>query len=310
LPLGVAGPASQQRLTASRDLTSPPTSASGQTPTTATRPATATSAAASQPYPSPELTAACQAAEKDIRGELDETFNFLVNPPFVVAGNLPKDELASFARSCVTAPAEIMWRDYFTRRPEKPITILLFRDADTYKDWAKKLFDDADVSPFGYYKPDKRTMVMNIATGGGTLVHELTHALIVWDFPDVPQWFNEGLGSLHEGCGMRTGKIIGLVNWRLPALQKAAEEKKLRPLREMIATDDFYGEQRGLNYAQSRYLMMYLQQQGKLEELYRYYRDHHDGADAAVTAVETVTGKKIEQLEKDYLAWMMQLKAP
>ena len=42
---------------------------------------------------------------------------------------------------------------------------------------------------------------MNIGTGGGTLVHELTHSLIAFDFPHVPDWFNEGLASLPSDAG-------------------------------------------------------------------------------------------------------------
>jgi predicted DNA-binding transcriptional regulator YafY len=58
------------------------------------------------------------------------------------------------------------------------------------------------------------------------LAHELTHALIVYDFPDVPTWFNEGLGSLHEGCRIERTRIVGVPNWRLGPFQKAIREKK------------------------------------------------------------------------------------
>ena len=58
---------------------------------------------------------------------------------------------------------------------------------------------------------------MNIATGGGTLVHELVHPYVEADFPGAPPWLNEGLGSLFEQSDERDGYIVGLTNWRLPA---------------------------------------------------------------------------------------------
>ena len=39
---------------------------------------------------------------------------------------------------------------------------------------------------------------MNIATGGGTLVHEIVHPFMAANFEQCPSWFNEGLGSLYE----------------------------------------------------------------------------------------------------------------
>jgi hypothetical protein len=204
-----------------------------------------------------------------------------------------------------------MWKAYFKHRPDHVITVLLFGTDKSYRLWAKKLFGDEDVSHFGYYKPDKRTMVMNIATGGGTLIHELTHALIEYDFGNVPRWFNEGLGSLHEQCRVGDDDITGLENWRLPDLQKAVKAGALRPLRDMVTKDDFYGAQRGLNYAQSRYFVMYMQKQGLLKTFYSYYHDHHDGDDSAVKAIEHVfAGRKIDDVEKDYLAWVKTLKFP
>ena len=71
-----------------------------------------------------------------------------------------------------------------------------------YRRLAKKWFDEDDVPHFGFCRRDG-TMLMNISTGGGTLVHELVHALIRPDFPNVPTWFNEGLASLYEQSSFR-----------------------------------------------------------------------------------------------------------
>ena len=271
-------------------------------------PTTTTSRSQPATYPSKQLIRASDAAAKTMLARLDGSFNAVVRPPFVVIGNASPRRVEATASGSVVRPAKAMWRRYFRKKPTHVITILLFRDAKTYKHWAKKLYKNADPPYFGYYRPGDRTMVMNIATGTGTLVHELTHALIVYDFPAVPLWFNEGLASLHEGCRVLGDNIIGVVNWRLPALQKAVRAKKLRPLRELITRDDFYGRQRGLNYAQARYFVMYMQKRGLLQKFYKHFRAHHDGEAAAVKAVEHVFGAKLEKVESDYLKWVMTLR--
>ena len=273
------------------------------------RPASApASQAATEPYPSKALKEACTKTAGELRTKLDKSFAILVSPPFVIAGNLTAAELQGYASGSVVQPSKAMWKMYFRKKPQEPITVLLFADANSYAAWAKKLFKDTNLSPYGYYRREQRTMVMNIGTGPGTLIHELTHALIAPDFPDVPDWFNEGLASLHEGCRVGDDRIEGKVNWRLKGLHDAISAGKLRPLEELLTADDFYGDQRGVNYAQARYFIMYVQQNGLLEKFYKQYHDAHEGKRAAVDAVEAVFGKKIAQVEKEFLAWVKTLK--
>jgi hypothetical protein len=257
-----------------------------------------------------ELARRSREAASALLARLDQSFSAVVRPPFVVVGDLPRRRLRALADHSVVDPAKAMWKRYFRRRPRHVITVLLFRDGQSYRRWAGKLFHDTEVPHFGYYKPQLRTLVMDISTGTGTLVHELTHALIVYDFPRVPTWFNEGLASLHEQCYVRPDRIVGLVNWRLPALQKAVRDKQLRPLRELVSRDDFYGRRQGLNYAQARYFVMYAQQRGLLKKLYDHYRDHHAGKDAAVKAIEHVFAAKLEKVESEFLQWVLTLRWP
>ena len=66
------------------------------------------------------------------------------------------------------------------------------------------------------------------------------------------------------------------------------KKDKLRPLSDLIADDDFYGDAHvGINYAQARYLLMYLQDQGKLPEFYKKFRAAH--ADELVTIFQEFT---------------------
>jgi len=265
------------------------------------------------------LAEQCRQMAAVLETQLDPTFSVLVEPPFVMAGNMRKTDLTAHREQSVVRPAAAMWRTYFTRRPDEPITVLLLTDrgvrppADdrdpgyAYRAWARKLFGDQPVSGCGYYKPDRRTMVVNIDTGGGTLVHELTHALIPYDFPHAPDWINEALASLHEQCRVEEDGIVGLPNWRLRDLQKALATGTLRPLADLVTKDDFRENQPGLNYAQARYFAMYLQHRGKLRDFYCYYRDHGTGERAAVAAIEHVFGESIDDVERSFLAWVNTL---
>ncbi|HRX79932.1 MAG TPA: DUF1570 domain-containing protein, partial [Pirellulaceae bacterium] len=109
-----------------------------------------------------------------------------------------------------------------------------------------------------------------------TLVHEIVHPFIAANFPDCPSWFNEGLGSLYEQCNTNNGRIWGLTNWRLRGLQEAIkhEDYEMPTFEELCGTSTraFYDADPGTNYAQSRYLLYYLQSEGLLEKYYHEFR--------------------------------------
>ncbi|MGB2824227.1 MAG: hypothetical protein WBF17_24855, partial [Phycisphaerae bacterium] len=134
------------------------------------------------------------------------------------------------------------------------------------------------------------------------------HALIAYDFPEVPTWFNEGLASLHEQCSVRETTIIGLTNWRLGGLQQAISKGELRPLADLVTKRDFYGRLQGVNYAQARYFIMYMQTKGVLRKFYKHFRAHHSGEGADVKAIEHVFGKSLAQIEKEFIAWAKTLR--
>lgn len=132
---------------------------------------------------------------------------------------------------------------------------------------------DHPTTPYGYYSSQHKALIMNISTGGGTLVHEIVHPFMEANFPACPPWLNEGLGSLYEQCGDVDGHIYGFTNWRLPGLQKAIKAGTVPPFKTLMAMDTnaFYNEDKGVNYAQARYLCYYLQEQGVLVKFYQEF---------------------------------------
>ncbi len=271
----------------------------------------AASQPASQPYPSKALAEACESDAAALRKRLDGNFTVVVSAPFIVAGNMPAERVKAHLEHSIARPAELMWRNYFRVKPDKTITVLLLGTAASYEAWSAKLLNEdvKKLSPYGYYRPDARMMVMNIDTGGGTLVHELTHALIDYDFPQKPDWFNEGLASLHEQCTFIGEQIMGLPNWRLKGLQDAIKAGKLGSLEDLVTTESFYGPQQGIHYAQARYFCQYLQSQGLLAKFYAYLRDH-EGDKPSLKAVEQICGKKIADVDQEMVAWVKTLRFP
>lgn len=203
----------------------------------------------------------------------NDNFAIVLQKPFVVIGNEDRETVKRHAEDTVKWAVERLKQDYFTRDPSQIIDIWLFQDAPSYEENAEKLFGSRPSTPYGYYLSRHHALVMNIATGGGTLVHEIVHPYIAANFPDCPSWFNEGLASLYEASGERDGHIIGLVNWRLPALQRALRKGTVPSFKTLCetTTDEFYNQDRGSNYAQARYLCYYLQEHGLLVRFYRAF---------------------------------------
>jgi hypothetical protein len=205
-----------------------------------------------------------------IRKKAPEGFSIFVERPFVVVGDGPAEEIQAICRGTVRWAVEKLKRDYFARDPREIITIWLFKDDASYRQYTKSLFDDSPTTPYGYYSAADRALIMNIQTGTGTLVHEIVHPYVRANFRRCPAWLNEGLGSLYEQCGERDGHIVGYPNWRLPGLQRTIKRGTVPSFEELTSTTDseFYGADQGTNYSQARYLCYYLQEQGKLTQFY------------------------------------------
>ena len=196
-----------------------------------------------------------------------------IEDPFVVVGEGNAKQLARNA-STVRWAADILERDFFDKRPTLILDVFLFDTAESYERGVKKLTGETPTTPYGFYSRANRGLFMNISTGGGTLVHEIVHPYVEADFPNAPPWLNEGLGSLFEQSAERDGHIVGLTNWRLAGLQKAIAKSTVPSFKTLTAMDGdvFYAEASGTNYAQSRYLLYYMQEKGLLRDFYKAYR--------------------------------------
>ncbi|MFN2578423.1 MAG: hypothetical protein ABR607_12115 [Pyrinomonadaceae bacterium] len=200
-------------------------------------------------------------------------FTIVIQPPFVVIGDESEAVVKAHSEHTVKWAVDRLKQDYFAKNPKEILDIWLFKDSTSYEKNALAFFGEKPATPYGYYSSAHKALVMNISTGGGTLVHEIVHPFVEANFPDCPPWFNEGLGSLYEQSGEVNGHIHGYTNWRLPGLQAAIKAGKVPSFKALTSLDSraFYNDDKGTNYAQSRYLCYYLQQRGLLIKYYREF---------------------------------------
>lgn len=246
----------------------------------------------------------------EIQKELGDSFTVeRVDGIFFVASNDKKT--LDRCKGTVHRMYEFLYADFLTKKPEKPLRVYLFKDKDSYEAYCKKAYDKPPSTPFGFYMSCERKMVMNIATGTGTLAHELVHPLLAEDFSDVPSWFNEGFASLYEQSRQNfEGKMEGLVNWRLPALQKAISKNEPVSLQALMSTStsEFYGDKSGLHYAMARYFCLYLQEKGKLREFYATFLKGSKDDATGIATLEKVMGAKLADFEREWKKWVSALK--
>lgn len=226
-------------------------------------------------------------------------FTFVAQPPFVVIGDEAAAVVKQRAEGTVKWTVDLLKKDFFTKDPTEILDIWLFKNTASYRRYAREIFGDEPDTPYGYYSSSHRALIMNIETGGGTLVHEIVHPFIEANFPACPPWFNEGLASLYEQSGEVDGHLYGYPNWRLPGLQQAIKSNAVPSFKSLMEmqSEAFYHQDKGSNYAQSRYLCYYLQEKGLLVKFYREFTANQTTDPTGYLSLQKVLG------ESDLLAF-------
>ena len=244
-------------------------------------------------------------------------FTVVVQPPFVVIGDESPAAVKDRAEQTIKWAVDKLKDAYFEKDPVQIIDIWLFKDDESYHKHTWQVFGDRPTTPFGYFSSTHRALVMNIRTGGGTLVHEIVHPFVAADFPQCPAWLNEGLGSLYEQCHESGGRIEGLPNWRLVGwkreggLQDEIRAGRVPSFKTLCSTTDhqFYNEDRGTNYAQARYLCYYLEQHGLLRKFYRTFRANHATDPTGYRTLQAVLGRdRMDAFQKEWEAYVLKLR--
>jgi hypothetical protein len=248
-----------------------------------------------------------------LKPKVPEGFTAVLERPFFVIGDESPTMVRRRAVGTVKWAVDKLKKAYFAKDPADVLDIWLFKDKASYEKHTQAIFNYKPNTPFGYFSQRDKALVMNIATGGGTLVHEIVHPFVASNFPECPAWLNEGLGSLYEQSSERDGKIVGLTNWRLAGLQKAIREERVPAFAKLCGTSQhqFYNEDPGTNYGQARYLCYYLQEQDLLRKFYHRFHANWEKDPSGYKTLREVLGRRdMDRFQKDWEAWVLKLRFP
>lgn len=218
----------------------------------------------------------CETIATCLRAKLLNGYSVIVSPPYVIAGDLPENDLRQIERQTITPATRSLEIAYFGSTPMHPITVVICSSLERFRE-ANLRLDDQDRPQYsGLYVRKSRRIIVNFDAGQGALIHELTHALSHADFPAMPEWFDEGLASLYEDSEFSADQIrlVGHANWRHEIAREALQQGELRLLEDVAARRFGSRDRAQIDYACVRSLCLYLQERGLLEAFYRTCRSN------------------------------------
>ena len=234
-------------------------------------------------------------------------WNVVVHEPFVLGGDCRSDSLDATYRETIMPTTRALNIQYFDHAPTWPITILLCSTDASYRECNQRLEARERSEYSGIYSRTEHRLVVNVATGDGTLAHELTHALAHADFPTLPEWLDEGLASLHEECEFSADglRLVGLDNWRGTALRDACQRKPLRSVRDLASHRFAAADRAATDYAHARYFCLFLQERQLLEPFYRKCRSRAETDPTGLDSLcELFAATHSREIEVQFTEWL------
>ncbi|MBN2528378.1 MAG: C39 family peptidase [Deltaproteobacteria bacterium] len=235
-----------------------------------------------------------------------------VEKPFVLVSDCPAEEVMDYSGRIVNQVVALLKKDFFLNDPEQIIDIWLLRDSESYRFHSIQQFGIDPQTPYGFYSPAHHSLVLDISTGGGTLVHEMVHPFIAANFRECPVWFNEGLASLYERPSQVNGHLVGMPNWRLNGLQNAILRGDTIALDRLLTISEstFYDDPSGIPYAQAKYIAYYLQQHGVLVDYYHAFYENRDSDPFGLeTLVSLLNVNDLQMFQKEWESWILTLQS-
>jgi hypothetical protein len=199
-----------------------------------------------------------------------------VCPPFIaLSADQDPNRICSAAHDFMNFFSE----QFDARRP--PVWIALFH----YPALSQGVYDHAKNTSgrircqglLGYFDWQRQSLVYSAPSGWfGTFDHELAHALMFWDLPLAPRWFDEGVAALFENARWSDDRRLlrGIENpWRSEVLRRSRTlPLKLEHFEDVVNMAVLEFEERPWPATASREFMRRVQDCGDLPGLYRQMR--------------------------------------
>ena len=270
-----------------------------------------------------------------LRTELGPEFDTFSTAHYITAYN----GTGTHARN-VTALMETLHRSFFTywgnarvdvSPPEYPLVALVFRDRSSYLEYASEDVGPQSENLIGYYHLDTNRMVTydvpNFERNVATIIHEATHQLayncgLQNRLGDNPMWVSEGLAMYFEAPDRRQPgrwRSIGRVNAvNLARFWKYFPKRPAGSLQSLILDDgrfqsadtamDAYGEAWALTYflirTRQREYLQYLEDLAAGETL------RTATAAERKQAFEAAMGESVEEVDRQFIAYMRKVRMP
>jgi hypothetical protein len=221
-----------------------------------------------------------------------------------------RDATFAAARELAHRAWAAYFHDRFTRRPDRAVTVYVFASRSAFGAFYAKRFGAPVTPDLGFYDRRSREVFVDASSGLTTLTHELVHPIVEADFPDAPEWLQEGLGALFEAPVFPdAGEVHGRRNWRDARLLAAWSSPSGRARARLdslfgMSDDEFDGSARDLHYAMARAACEWLDARGELWPFYRAWRDAVTDDPHGERAFERVVGATPEEANAAWVAWV------
>ena len=254
-----------------------------------------------------DMAVRCQVSAQRLQQVLPADFQIVIRAPFLIAGDLSPTKLQQVHSEVIGPVARALRATYFLSSPHEPITIVICSTEVLFRRLAKDWDGQLEAGYHGYYRRDKRRILLDLEAGNGSLAHELTHALSHADCEELPEWFDEGLGALHEEAAFAANgqRLIGLPNWRCTLTRQAAQSGQLPTLHSLTNPTTFRSADVGLNYAVARSFCLFLQERQVLKKYYQELRNRSvTDAEGITTLCRVLEMKTVSQVERQFATWV------
>src|SRR5262249_497678 len=93
-----------------------------------------------------------QSQLQTVAHRLDRRFYVEGFGPFIIATNIPRKRLEEIKENTIRLSYNAFYKDFFTERPRRIITLYLFKNYTDYSFYSRKIFNETPTTPYGYYR--------------------------------------------------------------------------------------------------------------------------------------------------------------